>query len=143
VAEGAYSNDDARTLDQLIEQQKKASGDERKQLKRSVEELKNRRRTEMLATSLSEMTGLESRVTILGHVQRGGTPSPADRLLATRLGTACATYIAEGIHGVMVAARGDRTEPVPLDQVAGLTKSVPLDHPWLESARHLGIALGD
>ncbi|HSO50630.1 MAG TPA: 6-phosphofructokinase, partial [Acidimicrobiia bacterium] len=78
-----------------------------------------------------------------GHVLRGGTPSPADRLLATRLGTAAASYVAEGIHGVMVAARGESTEPVPLKEIAGITKSVPLDHPWIRSARHLGIAMGD
>jgi 6-phosphofructokinase 1 len=96
-----------------------------------------------LASTLEEATGLESRVTILGHVQRGGTPSPADRLLATRLGTAAASYIAEGTHGVMVAARGESTEAVPLKEIAGITKSVPLDHPWVRSARHLGIALGD
>jgi 6-phosphofructokinase 1 len=82
-------------------------------------------------------------VTILGHVQRGGTPSPADRLLATRLGTAAAAYAAEGVHGVMVAARGESTEPVPLKEIAGVTKFVPFDHPWLNSARSLGISLGD
>ena len=99
--------------------------------------------TAVLASELSGMTGLESRVTILGHVQRGGTPSPADRLLATNLGAACVDYIAEGIHGVLVAARGAGTEPVPLEQIAGKVKSVPLDHPWVRAARHLGIALGD
>jgi 6-phosphofructokinase 1 len=82
-------------------------------------------------------------VTILGHVQRGGTPSPADRLLATRLGTAAASYIADGLHGVLVAARGQAAEPVPLKEIAGITKFVPLDHPWVDSARSLGIVLGD
>ena len=96
-----------------------------------------------LAKSLEELTGLESRVTILGHLQRGGTPSAGDRLLATRLGTACADYIERGVYGVMVAARGDGTEPVTLEDVAGKTKFVPLDHPWLASARHLGVSLGD
>ena len=143
VAEGAYSRDDARTLRKLIEQKDQALEDERKKAKKTLEQFKSRRKTETLADSLSEMTGLESRVTILGHIQRGGTPSPTDRLLATRLGTACATYISEGIHGVLVAARGQGTEPVPLGEVAGITKTVPLDHPWLESARHLDIALGD
>jgi 6-phosphofructokinase 1 len=92
---------------------------------------------------LEELTRLESRVTILGHLQRGGTPSAADRLLATRLGTACAELIQEGVYGVMVAARGDGTEPVPLDQVAGKRKTVPLDHPWITSARRLGTNMGD
>jgi 6-phosphofructokinase 1 len=96
-----------------------------------------------LAKQLEALTGLESRVTILGHVQRGGTPTPADRLLASRLGTACADYIAQGVYGVLVAARGDGTEPVPLKDVAGRTKTVPLDHPWVQSARMLGLSLGD
>ena len=99
--------------------------------------------TSTLANQLTELTGLEARLTILGHVQRGGTPSPADRLLATRLGSACADFIAEGVHGVLVAARGQTIEAVPLAEVAGKTKQVPLDHPWIKAARHLGIALGD
>ncbi|MBN2470936.1 MAG: ATP-dependent 6-phosphofructokinase, partial [Anaerolineae bacterium] len=68
--------------------------------------------TARLSRQLEELTGLEARVTILGHVQRGGIPSPADRLLATRLGTACASYISEGQYGVLVAARGDGVEAV-------------------------------
>ncbi len=99
--------------------------------------------TQKLTQQLESLTGLESRVTILGHVQRGGTPSPADRLLATRLGSACARYIHEGIFGVMVAARGDSTEAVPLEQVVGKRKTVPVDHPWVETARSLGVSLGD
>ena len=96
-----------------------------------------------LAQQLEARTGLESRLTILGHLQRGGTPSATDRLLATRLGSACAALIAEGVHGVMVAARGDGVEAVPLEEVAGQRKLVPLDHPWIESARRVGTCLGD
>jgi 6-phosphofructokinase 1 len=96
-----------------------------------------------LARQLEEQTGLESRVTILGHLQRGGTPSAADRLLATRLGTACAQFVSDGVYGVMVAARGQGVEPVPLETVAGERRTVPLDHPWLESARAVGTCLGD
>jgi 6-phosphofructokinase 1 len=96
-----------------------------------------------LAHQLEELTHLESRVTILGYVQRGGTPSPADRLLATRLGSACADLIKEGVFGVMVAARGDGAEPVPLEKVAGKRKSVPLDHSWVSTARRVGTCLGD
>ncbi|MGB0129150.1 MAG: ATP-dependent 6-phosphofructokinase [Rhodocyclaceae bacterium] len=96
-----------------------------------------------LATSLESLTGLESRVTILGHLQRGGIPSAADRLLATRLGTACAELIHKGHYGVMVAARGDQTRAVELEEIAGKTKTVPPDHPWVESARHVGTTLGE
>ena len=96
-----------------------------------------------LARHLEELTHLESRVSILGYVQRGGTPSAADRLLATRLGTACADLIQKGVFGVMVAAKGEGTEPVPLEKVAGKRKTVPLDHPWVMSARRVGTCLGD
>lgn len=99
--------------------------------------------TQKLTQELEALTGLESRVTILGHVQRGGIPSPADRLLATRLGSACACYIHDGVFGVMVAARGDSTEAVPLEQVVGKRKTIPLDHPWIDTARNLGVSLGD
>ena len=99
--------------------------------------------TQMLTQQLEALTGLESRVTILGHVQRGGIPSAADRLLATRLGAACARHIHDGIFGIMVAARGDSTEIVPLEQVVGKRRTVPLDHPWVETARNLGVNLGD
>lgn len=100
-------------------------------------------RTLSLARKLEELTGLEARVTILGHLQRGGTPSAADRLLATKLGTACARLIHEGVYGVMVASRGEGTEPVPLEEVAGKRKVVPLDHPWIDSARKVGTCMGD
>ncbi len=145
VAEGAMSAHDATARADLARRHGEAEGEKRKTLKRQLNKFDLERvgGTAVLASELSGMTGLESRVTILGHVQRGGTPSPADRLLATNLGAACVDYIAEGIHGVLVAARGAGTEPVPLEQIAGKVKSVPLDHPWVRAARHLGIALGD
>ncbi len=96
-----------------------------------------------LAGELEALTGLEARVTILGYVQRGGTPSAADRLLATRLGSAGADLINEGVFGVMVASRGEGTEPVPLDKVAGKRKPVPPDHSWVQAARHVGTCFGD
>jgi 6-phosphofructokinase 1 len=101
------------------------------------------RSTEDLAMHLEELTGLESRVTILGHVQRGGMPSPMDRVLATRLGTAAADAIARGETGVMIASRDGEAVSVPLEEVAGRRKTIPGDHPWIESARRLGVALGD
>jgi 6-phosphofructokinase 1 len=145
VAEGAISKHDAATRDDLMEQKEAAKGEERKRIKTEIKEFAATRvgGTAHLASRLSEMTGLESRVTILGHVQRGGTPSPGDRLLATRLGVACAEYVANGVHGVMVAARGEATEPVPLEKVAATIKTVPVDHAWVITARHLGISLGD
>jgi 6-phosphofructokinase len=96
-----------------------------------------------LARQLEERTGLESRVSILGYIQRGGTPSPLDRVLAARLGNAGADLVASGTFGVMVGASGDQTVPVPLERVAGRLKTVPLDHPLLATARHVGTCLGD
>ncbi|GAB5494135.1 MAG: ATP-dependent 6-phosphofructokinase [Phototrophicaceae bacterium] len=99
--------------------------------------------THFLTSRLEEMTGLESRVTILGHVQRGGTPSPADRLLATRLGTACVHLINDGVHGCLVAYKGNQIVPVPFEEVINDRNHVPLDHYWLKTARSVGTALGD
>jgi 6-phosphofructokinase 1 len=96
-----------------------------------------------LARRLEELTALESRVTSLGHLQRGGVPSPTDRLLATRLGTKCAELIEEGHYGVMVAVKGDECVPVKLKKVAGKKKTVPPDHPWIEAARLVGTSFGD
>jgi 6-phosphofructokinase 1 len=96
-----------------------------------------------LARHLQEMTRLEARVTALGHLQRGGVPSATDRLLATQLGTKCAELIEQGTFGVMVAVRGPRLKAVPLAKVAGRRKTVPLDHPWIRSARLVGTSFGD
>ena len=102
-----------------------------------------REHTFKLARELEAATGLESRVTILGYVQRGGIPCATDRLLASRLGTAAAHAVASGQFGVMVAARGEGTELVPLQEVAGQLKLVPTDHEWILTARTLGTGLGD
>ncbi len=99
--------------------------------------------TQLLTTELEKQTGLESRVTILGHVQRGGVPSPTDRLLATQLGTAAANLIAEGQYNIMVGVKGDGVCAVPLADVAGVRKNVPLNHPLIRTARSLAICLGD
>jgi 6-phosphofructokinase 1 len=96
-----------------------------------------------LAQELEQLTGLESRVTILGYVQRGGTPSAYDRLLATRLGTAAVEMINKEMYGVMVAARGEGIEPVELSSIVGKRNVVPQDHPWIRSARNVGTNLGD
>ena len=94
--------------------------------------------TLLLTRELEKRTGLESRVTILGHVQRGGVPSPKDRLLATRLGSAAANFIAEGKSNIMVGIHGDVVRSVPLEDVVGVRKNVPLDHTWLRSAPRPG-----
>lgn len=136
VAEGAISRQNFEA--QLAAREKRIKGE-----KMPVSEIQYADHTLRLAKKLEHLTGLEARVTILGHLQRGGTPSAADRLLATRLGTACADLINEGHYGVMVASKGDGTRAVKLEKVAGKIKVVPPDHPWVESARRVGTNLGD
>ncbi|TRZ94403.1 MAG: 6-phosphofructokinase [Rhodocyclaceae bacterium] len=147
VAEGAISKQDLAAIASARTTGKKSAkvNDGRKADDQEADaaELLYADRTLRLAKRLEALTGLEARVTILGHVQRGGAPSAADRLLATRLGTACADLIAKGRYGVMVAAKGEGTRPVKIEDVAGKVKTVPLNHSWIGSARRVGTNFGD
>ncbi len=145
VSEGARSVEDHAALETARAAVERADGDERKAAKAELRALESTMDdcTSRLSRRLEELTGLEARVTILGHVQRGGTPSAQDRLLATRLGTTAARLAAEGTTGVMVAMVNGRAVPVPLEEVAGKRATVPLDHPWIATARNLGLGLGD
>ena len=149
VAEGAMSQAEASSYHELKEkkQQAKKQKDKETKTKANAELNKFSRmrngHTVRLSQELEEMTGLESRLTILGHLQRGGTPSAADRVLATRLGSSCIHYINEGVIGAMIAVKGEGTEVVPLQDVVGKRSVVPLDHTWLLSARQVGTCLGD
>jgi 6-phosphofructokinase 1 len=96
-----------------------------------------------IARQLQHLTGTEARLTSLGHVQRGGSPTATDRMLCTLLGTKAAELLADGIYNVMVSVRGDVCVPIPLEDVAGKKKTVPQDHPWLQAARLVGTCLGD
>ncbi|HKJ72051.1 MAG TPA: ATP-dependent 6-phosphofructokinase [Gammaproteobacteria bacterium] len=96
-----------------------------------------------VADRLQEGTGLETRVTVLGHVQRGGSPVASDRILATQYGTAAVDALARGERDCMVALRGQHLETVPLEQVVGTYQPIPAHHPLLDSARQIGIILGD
>ena len=146
VAEGAMSRQKADAHCAAVDAVKKAETDEsKKQAKAELAIVKRslKNSTLELSQQLEELTGLESRVTILGHVQRGGTPSAYDRLLATQLGTKCTELIMEGTSGVMVASISGQTQPVPLDSIAGKNKLVPIDHSWVKSARDIGVCVGD
>jgi phosphofructokinase-like protein len=77
-----------------------------------------------LAPVIEELTGFETRVTVLGHLQRGGTPTAFDRVLATRLGTTAADLAVEGVSGVMVAMRGAQIVPVPLAEACADIRGV-------------------
>ena len=146
VAEGALPVAEAAEFEVLARRKKNATTKLAKQ--KAKEELirlraKHAGHTFRLAKQLEELTHLEARVTILGYVQRGGTPSAADRLLGSRLGTASVELIQRKQFGVMVAARGEGVKPVPIAEVAGKLKLVPADHPWVASARRVGTSLGD
>jgi phosphofructokinase-like protein len=88
---------------------------------------------EALAADIEERTGYETRVTVLGHVQRGGSPTPRDRLLATRFGLKAADLVDEGRFGRMAALRGDEIVDVPLAQATSELKRVPPE--WYSVAR--------
>lgn len=96
-----------------------------------------------LSKRITEMTGLETRETVLGYIQRGGTPSPMDRVLATRYGTAAADMIASREFGKMVALRNDRIESVPLSEVSGKLKLVEPENPLVLQARSMGTSFGN
>jgi len=82
---------------------------------------------ERLKVEIEQRTGFDTRVTVLGHVQRGGIPTPTDRILGSRFGVAAIDAVARGESDVMTALRGERVELVPLSEVAGKVKRVPED----------------
>ena len=89
------------------------------------------------------MTGLETRETVLGYIQRGGSPSPMDRVLATRYGTYAAEMIAKRNFGRMVALRKNEIKTVPLEEVAGKLKLVDPENPLVIKARNMGTSFGN
>jgi phosphofructokinase-like protein len=149
VAEGALSVEEHKQLTALKEKKLKAKDKTDNKLQKKVEESlreftkQRNNNTVRLTRELETLTGLESRLTILGHCQRGGTPSAADRMLATRLGSACVDCIEKGETGVMIAVQGEGTKTIPLSKVVGRKKLVPPDHPWVRAARNVGTCLGD
>jgi 6-phosphofructokinase len=96
-----------------------------------------------VAASIAERTGKETRTLVLGHLQRGGSPTTFDRHLALRFGTAAVRAIAGGTYGTMVAYTPPTISTVPLAEVVGRTKHVPLDSDTIQTARDIGISLGD
>lgn len=95
--------------------------------------------SEVLAHQISERTGLECRATILGHVQRGGTPCAFDRVLATKFGHQAINLIERGEMNRLVVMQNGRLTQVPLAEVANRQRTVPLDHPLLDACRAIGV----
>jgi 6-phosphofructokinase 1 len=97
---------------------------------------------ERLARELTPLVGRDIRVTVLGHIQRGGSPDAYDRILATRFGVAAIEAVARGETGCLVALAGTAIRTVPLAEAVGRQKLVPLDHDLLAVARGTGCELG-
>jgi phosphofructokinase-like protein len=96
-----------------------------------------------VADEIARAIDLEIRVTVLGHVQRGGSPIPFDRILATRFGKAAADLIAKGDFGKMVALRGENIVAVPIRDAVSRMKYVDPDGELVSTARSLGVSFGD
>lgn len=153
VAEGAKSRAEVQREAELSDDQKKKAKKEREAARIAAEgealdghfegiHLVQESVASRIARQLQRLTGVEARVTSLGHVQRGGQPTANDRLLATRLGTKAGMLLAEGVYDVMVALQGTETVPVALEQVAGVKKLVPPNHPWIDAARLVETSFG-
>jgi 6-phosphofructokinase 1 len=95
-----------------------------------------------IAEKIEEGVGIETRKTILGYIQRGGSPTPMDRLLASSYGAYAVDLIAREEYGQMVMQEGDKIGAIPLEDVGGKVRLVPPDHHLLEKARGLGVCLG-
>jgi 6-phosphofructokinase 1 len=95
------------------------------------------------ATDLEDRTGKEARYVVLGHLQRGGAPTSFDRTLATRFGSKAVELILSGQFGTMVANRPPDLVAVPLGDVVGKIKTVPLNSDLVQAARALGVSFGD
>jgi 6-phosphofructokinase 1 len=98
---------------------------------------------EQVARDLAARTGREARHVVLGHLQRGGTPSAYDRVLATRFGGFAVELIQRGEFGVMTALRAPNVIAVPLEEVVGRTRLVPVDGDIVRTAKRIGISFGD
>ena len=96
-----------------------------------------------VAKELENATGLESRTSVLGYLQRGGTPSPYDRVLATQFGVAAADFLARGDFGQLVAMQNNQIVGIPLEDCAGKVKNIQLDDPLIATGRSVGICFGD
>jgi 6-phosphofructokinase 1 len=107
-----------------------------------IEKPKNESAARYIGRNILELTGLETRETILGYIQRGGSPSPMDRVLATRYGAYAVELIAQRKFGEMVSLKGNSVTSVPLAEVGGKLRLVPMDHSLIEKARKMDVCFG-
>jgi 6-phosphofructokinase 1 len=97
----------------------------------------------MVTEQLAKLTGKDARCVVLGHLQRGGGPTPYDRILATRYGAAAVNAIHDGITAEMVALRAQDITTVPLEEATGHIKTVRPHSDLIRTARGLGVEFGD
>lgn len=129
VAEGAISKEDAKLS--------------KKELKKKQKENTYPSVAYKIAHDLEELEKVEVRVAVPGHTQRGGDPTPYDRIVATRLGVEAANLIIKEKYGYMVGYKGDKIVPVPLEEAAGKLKGVDPKCDMIKEAKMLGISFGD
>ena len=129
VAEGAISKEDAKL--------------KKKEYKEKLAKRKYPSIAYELAEQIQKETDKEVRITVPGHTQRGGSPCPYDRVIATRVGAKAAELILEGKFGYMIAIKKDETTAVPLEEVAGKLKTVDPKCGLIKEARMVGISFGD
>ena len=101
-----------------------------------------KRAAEYIAQEIEYETGIETRETVLGYIQRGGSPTPFDRNLSTRMGGHATELIANGQFGRMIALKGDEISSVALEEVAGKLKLVTEEHDLVVQGRRMGICFG-
>ena len=129
VAEGAISQEDAALS--------------KKEYKKKLEAAKYPSISYELAQQIQERSGVEVRITVPGHTQRGGSPCPYDRVLSTRLGAKAAQMIIDGEYGYMVSVKNNKIDKTPLQEVAGRLKMVEPDSDIVKEAKTIGISFGD
>lgn len=140
-AQGAKHTKEGKKEGRKEKKKKKAGKQEMSAV--SLDDKGDGRASSSVAKAISQRLGMETRVTVLGHLQRGGIPTPFDRILATRFGTYAAEMLAQGIYNHMVCLKGADITSVPLELVAGKIKMVPPDHPLIRAARRVGTNFGD
>ena len=129
VAEGAISKEEAKLS--------------KKELKKARADFRHPSIVYRIAEELSDKIDTDIRVCVPGHFQRGGSPCAYDRVLCTRLGATAAKCIKDKVFGVMIGMVNGKTVPVPLQDVAGKLKAVPVDCDEIKAARQIGISFGD
>ncbi len=108
-----------------------------------IDHPKNSSAARHIANAIHTYTELETRETVLGYIQRGGSPTPNDRILATRYGSYAAQCIAQECYGTMVAMKNNQITTVPLEEVGGKLRLVKPDFRLIAKARKMGVSFGD